>query len=57
MSEIKKKLIKLREGEVYTASGEDYVITEGHTISDIIRYLVSCDSKSGIIELIDNIEE
>lgn len=45
MSEIKKDLIRLKKGELYSANGDNVVITESHTFSDIIRFLLSegCD--------------
>ena len=39
MSEIKKELITLGAGNEYTAQEGDVLITEQHTIMDIIRYL------------------
>lgn len=40
--EIKTDLIKLEEGQQYTAEWGDCVITEEHTICDVLRYLVGC---------------
>ena len=40
MAEIKKNLIKLEEGKTYTAGPDQYLITEEHTLSDVLRYLV-----------------
>ncbi len=57
MAEIKKSLIKLKEGEKYTATGEDYVITEDHTINDILRYLISCEDIAGIMDSLRRIDD
>ena len=35
MAEIKKDLIKLEENFSHTSSGEEYVITEDHSINDV----------------------
>lgn len=48
MGEIKKDLIKLEEGRPYIAGAYDFVITEHHTLSDIVRFCV----KQGDIETI-----
>lgn len=40
MSEIKTDLIKLTEGKQYVAGPDQYLITENHTLSDIIRFLI-----------------
>lgn len=40
MSEIEASLIKLENGDNYTASGDEYVITENHSISDVLRHLI-----------------
>lgn len=40
MAEIKLPIKKLVEGKSYTAGIEDYLITEEHTISDILRFVV-----------------
>ena len=49
MSEIKRDLLKIppefvyfANDKQYKADGETFVITEEHTISDIIRYCISC---------------
>lgn len=47
MSEVKKDLIKLPEGKPYIAGPDEYVITEAHTLSDILRFLVGCAGKDG----------
>jgi pyoverdine/dityrosine biosynthesis protein Dit1 len=59
MSEIKKPLIKLVEGSVYTAGAEDYVITDDHTISDIIRFIYAeCGNDiSELKYLVDNFDQ
>lgn len=49
MSEIKVELIKIMSGSQYlvndkimVADDETYVITESHTLADILRYVVKC---------------
>lgn len=41
MSEIKTKLTELKEADFYTAKGDEYVITEDHSIADVLRHLIS----------------
>ncbi len=41
MSEVITPLIKLEEGQEYTAGPDNFVITEEHTISDILRFVVT----------------
>ena len=41
MSEIKTDLIKLEEGQAYVAKVDDYVITDEHTLADIIRFMIA----------------
>ena len=41
MPEIKRELIKLSEGEIYTAGEEDYIITVDHTLMDVLRWTVA----------------
>ena len=54
MSEIKKPVTKLMEGKIYMAAADDYLITEQHTIADIVRYLVDiCGGTEEIEYLLD----
>jgi hypothetical protein len=39
MTEIKTDIIKLNEGELYTAGEDDYLINADHTIADIYRFI------------------
>lgn len=48
MPEIKKKLIKLSEGSNYRATGEAYVITEDHSLFDVLMFIVDQSSLSGL---------
>ena len=48
MAEIKQDLIHLKEGESYTAKENDYVITDKHTLNDILRFAISCSNKEEI---------
>lgn len=57
MPEIKKKLIKLPEGSTYTSTGDDYVITEDHTISDVLRFILDQSSISEVKFIMSGIEE
>ncbi len=55
--EIKKDLIKLREGGTYIAGSDDYLITEDMSLNDVIRWMVA---QSDIVEikcLIDMFED
>lgn len=51
MSEIKTPLIELEEGQIYKAKKNDFVITDDHTFSDIIRFLISqgCDKEEAMM--------
>lgn len=40
MPEVKTPLIHLAPGTVHTAGEEDYIITENHTLADILRFCV-----------------
>lgn len=54
MAEIKTKVEKLEEEKPYTPGQDEYLITENHTISDIIRWLVTdvCNGDKGDIEFL-----
>lgn len=56
MTEIKKELLLLIEGEKYTSTGEDYVITENHSIADVLRFLITQCDKSEILFILDNMD-
>ena len=59
MSEIKTNLKELVEGELYMPGADEVVITEHHTISDILRHCVKCsgDEIDEIKYLIDEMGE
>lgn len=57
MAEIKTPIIKLKEGQLYIAGSEDYLITEYHTVADIMRFVVSLSDIDDIQYLIDEIRE
>ncbi|MEE9459642.1 MAG: hypothetical protein V3V84_07765 [Candidatus Bathyarchaeia archaeon] len=40
MSEIKRKLLKLDEGKSHTSQVEEYVITEDHSLCDVLRFVI-----------------
>ena len=52
--EVKTDLIKLVDGQSYLSEdGNSYVISDDHTLSDIVRWLLTQASKSEIISLIE----
>jgi len=48
MPEIKKDLVKLTEGEPYIPGPNEFVITDDHTISDVVRYAISCSGREEV---------
>lgn len=64
MSEIKKDLLKIPCGLTYfsrcggartaqkVADSETYVMTEEHTVADILRYLISVSSRKELISIL-----
>lgn len=40
MPEIRTPIIELEEGKTYTAKAGDFLITEKHSLSDVLRFLV-----------------
>jgi hypothetical protein len=58
MAEIKTPLLRLAEGETFTA-GEDgaFVITDAHTHSDILRYVVADVGKDHAAAILDLLED
>lgn len=54
--EIKKELIKLEEGDPYVAGPDEYVITEDHTISDILRFCISQTDKEEVTYLLETMD-
>lgn len=59
MAEIMRKLIPLNEGESHTSSGEEYVITEDHSISDVLRFALTQagNDKSEIEYLLNTMDD
>lgn len=41
MSEIKTEVKQLEEGKEYIAGCDEYLITENHNLSDILRFVIS----------------
>ena len=41
MSEIKTEIVKLQEGKQYTAGCDEFLITENHNLSDILRFVIA----------------
>jgi hypothetical protein len=42
MAEIKTELFEVEEGKPYIPGPDEVVITEKHTIADIVRYALKC---------------
>jgi len=55
MAEICTELVILQEGVAYTPATVEYVITENHTLSDILRFVMKHGSmdKQELKHLID----
>ena len=49
MAEITYPVTRLVEGQTYVAGPEDYLITERHTLCDILRFLI--EQGGGIDEI------
>jgi hypothetical protein len=49
MAEIRFPVTQLIEGDTYIAGPEEYLITERHTICDVLRFLI--DKSGGVDEL------
>lgn len=58
MSEIKYDLIKLESGNKHVSEGEEYVITENHSINDVLRFCVEQlqGDKDEILYLLKNMD-
>lgn len=54
--EIKKELIKLEEGESYIPGPDSYVITEDHTLADILRFCVEQVDKEDCLYILNNMD-
>ena len=59
MDEIIRKLIKLNELDEHISNGEEYVITEVNSISDVLRFLVDLldGDKDELHFLLDDMEK
>jgi hypothetical protein len=57
MAEIKTPLIRLTEGEPYIAGPDEVVITEAHSIADIVRYAVECSSVDEVRYLVEEMKD
>lgn len=55
--EIKTELIKLEEGSYWVEGEENYLITEEHTLTDIIRFAISQSSYDEIKYLVDSSDQ
>lgn len=62
MSEIINKLIRLDDGECHKSNGEEYVITEDHSLNDVLRFVVEQlgveteECRQEVIYLINNMD-
>ena len=57
MGEIIKEVNKLEEGSTHIAGCEDFLITEDHTINDVLRFLIKqAGGKEDLIYLLDEIK-
>ena len=55
MAEIKLPITKSDEGKSYIAGCDDYIITEEHSLADIVRLLIDlAGGKEDIQYLLDN---
>ena len=57
MAEIKKDLIPLVEGEAYTPGAGEFVVTDDHSIADVVRFAVSCSDKEDVEFILDNMTD
>lgn len=58
MSELKTPLLRLSEGETFTADEDGaLVITEAHTHADILRYVVSDIGRDDVLTMVEMMEE
>jgi hypothetical protein len=53
LTEVKHPVTKLVEGQAYVAGPDDYLITERHTLYDILRFLIEQADVEEIQSLID----
>jgi hypothetical protein len=53
MAEIKTPLIPLQEGDIYRATGDCFVITDRHTMNDILRHVLH---ENGLDEMMINLQ-
>lgn len=52
MPELKLELIRLIEGQPYTPGPDEYVVTENHTLHDIIRFCIQQGDIQDVLELV-----
>lgn len=58
MAEIKTPLLRLSEGETFTADEDGaLVITEAHTHADILRYVVADIGKEDVLAIVETLNE
>jgi len=57
MSEIKTPITRLVPTQFYVAGAEDYLITERHTVGDIIRFAISQSDIQDCKYILDEIIE
>lgn len=58
MSEIKTKVIQLEEGKQYTAGCDEYLISENHNLSDILRFVISQagNDKAHVMAILETVD-
>lgn len=58
MAEVKTPLLRLTEGETFTSDADGaLVITEAHTHSDILRYVVADIGKDDVLAIVETLDE
>jgi len=45
------------EGEAYTPGAGEFVVTDDHSIADVVRFAVSCSDKEDVEFILDNMTD
>jgi DNA-directed RNA polymerase subunit L len=53
MPETKTPLIKISENQKYKAEGETYIITEDHSLADVVRWCIEQSDKEEVKYLVE----
>ena len=56
MPEVKRDLIELKEGVPYDPGPCDWVITEHHSIADILRYVVDVSDIDTVLYIVNQMK-